>query len=427
MLKSTLNLCLLFFGASIIFGATAVPAAPPIPSSTTTSIIASAPFQHTPIILKASELLPAALIQGANYRISENVQNDGLINTYQIDTNQGFYFVESNAMLLERINELRALEKMNELERKGIFKKSLVNGVKAPLTLAGDIVNSPVKTTKDVAKGTGEFFSDLGRSIFSRDPYQANALKVVLGYDATTRKYAFEFLINPYTRFAPVEERLGEIAKASVAGGILPRAAMSAIGGPVGTSLALSSTARSMKLLVRDNPPGELRKINQKRLTAMGVSADLSNALLDNYHYDPETATILIGELETMKGVKGIKNFIAAATLAATPNRAYLYEITARMMANYHRLVARVVTLGMVGGLPYLINQEGMVVLPLPVDYIFWTRPVAAKLQAIDNALTKLPGLRGKEIWIGGMIEELAGNEFARRGWKLVQRVNPPK
>jgi len=397
--------------------AAAPPPATPVPPP--------APFQSTPIQLKASELLPAAVIQGPNYKIAEIVQNDGAINTYQINTDNGFFFVESNVVLLERINELRALVLMEKLKRSKVFKDSLVSGVKAPVKLAGDLVTSPVKTVTNVVKGTGSFVSNLGRSIFSSDPHQDNVVKVALGYDATKRKYAFEFMINPYSSYEPVLDRLSEISQASVAGGILPRAAMAAVGGPVATGLRISSTARSMKLLVRDNAPGKLRKINLEKMQAMGISAEVANAFLDNYNYDPETTTILVGELETMRGVKGRKYFIAAAALAGSPARAQLYRATARMMADYHRLVAPGQFMGMISGLPFLTTRAGILVLPLPTDYIFWTRQVAAKLQVVDNGISRLQGIRGKTLWLGGRIENRAGREFARRGWKLVQNVIP--
>ena len=381
-------------------------------------------FQQTPILLKASELLPANLIKGDNYRIAETVQNDGVINTYQLDTDDGFIFVESTAELLVRINELKALAKMNEMERSGVFKDSLISGVKAPVKLAGNLVTSPIQSSKDIVKGTGGFISNVGRSIFSRDPHQDNVLKVALGYDATKRKFAYEFLINPYSDYDPVVLRLGTISKAAVTGGILPRAAMVAIGGTVGTALGLSATAKSMKLLVRDNPPGALRKINKNKLIAMKVEPELIEIFLDNYNYDPETKTILVGELESMEGVQGRNFFIAAATLASEETSALLYRATAQMMAAYHRLVAPAVHIGTISGRPFLKNRDDMIVLPLPVDYIFWTETVAAKLQAFENGLTRIKDVKGKEMWISGKVEHNAGTQFANRGWKIIQDVN---
>ncbi len=387
--------------------------------------LAASPFQQTPIMLKTADLLPASLIKGDNYRIAETVQNDGVINTYQLDTDDGFIFVESTAELLVRINELKALAKMNEMERKGVFKDSLVSGVKAPVKLAGDLVTSPVESTKNIAKGTGGFISDVGRSIFSRDPHQDNVLKVALGYDATKRKFAYEFMINPYSDYDPVVLRLGTISKAAVTGGILPRAAMTAVGGTVATALGLSATAQGMKMLVRDNPPGALRKINKNKLIEMKVSPELIEVFLDNYNYDPETKTILVGELESMKGVEGRNFFIAAASLASEETSALLYQVTAQMMAEYHRLVAPAVHIGTISGRPFLKNKDDMIVLPLPVDYIFWTKAVAGKLQTIENGLTRIKDVKGKEMWISGKVEHNTRTQFANRGWKIVQDVNP--
>jgi len=360
-----------------------------------TSALAAAPFQPTPIMLKASHILPASLLAGENYRVEERVQNDGVINTYQLSTTSGIVFVESTTELMIRVNELQALMRMNEMERKGVFKDSLVAGVKAPVKLAGDLVTKPIESGKNIVKGTGSFISNVGRSIFSRDPHQDNVLKVALGYDTLKRKFAFEFLINPYSDYNPVVERLGEISRAALAGGILPRAAMMAVPGPAGTALSLSATAKGMKELVRDNPPGALRKINQEKLVKMGIEPELIEVFLDNHNYDPETQTILVGELDSMKGVQGRNFFIAAASLASEKTSALFYQATAQMMAGYHRLVAPAAHIGTIGGRPFIMNNTGILILPLPVDYIFWK------------------------------IDEHAGAQFAARHWKIFQDANP--
>ena len=66
-------------------------------------------FQTVPITMKASEQVPKNLLKGPNYRIEANVKNDGFINTYQLTTNYGPLKVEGTSLLMERINELKAL------------------------------------------------------------------------------------------------------------------------------------------------------------------------------------------------------------------------------------------------------------------------------------------------------------------------------
>ena len=66
--------------------------------------------------------------------------------------------------------------------------------------------------------------------------------------------------------------RLGEVANASVAGGLAPRAAMAVVDSRVETALSVTGTTEGLRKLVRDNPPGELVKINRAKLAGMGIS-----------------------------------------------------------------------------------------------------------------------------------------------------------
>ncbi|RUM92054.1 MAG: hypothetical protein DSZ23_01075 [Thermodesulfatator sp.] len=384
-------------------------------------------FHEPPIILKIRDILPANLCRGSNYVIMDKVQNDGIINVYDIQTSYGMTRIESTPALLIRINELKAIEKMEQMKQTSVFKEALVSGVKAPVKLAGDVLKAPVETAGKVAVGTGNFLSNVARSIFSSDPHQDNVLKVAVGYDAAKRKFAYEFQINPYTDYDPVVEQLGEISRAAVAGGIVPRVAMQAVGGPAGTALGLTATAKSMKKLVRDNAPAELEKINRKKLLEMGVSQDLCDAFLENYKFDPETTTILVGELYSMKGVQGRDLFIAVAALAETGTRALMYRIMAGMMAKYHSSYARARRIGLASGIPYLVNDANVAVFQLPLDYVFWTRHVAAKLSDIDKDLHNLTGIRAKEMWLSGKMDTDAQRQFSRRGWTVVQDVIPLK
>jgi len=117
-----------------------------------------------------------------------------------------------------------------------------------------------------------------------------------LGCDVAKRKFAFEFGIDPYTDCDPVADRLGEIARAAVAGGIAAKAAMGAIDGKVLLAMRISGTAYGMMQLVCDNPPGKLREINREKLQIMGVAEPLIDAFLDNYRCNPHEETLLVGE-----------------------------------------------------------------------------------------------------------------------------------
>ena len=384
---------------------------------------ASQDYRHTPINLHAKDILPKALPKGENYKIADEVKNDGLINTYRLTTDYGPLTVESTAKLMIRITELKALKGMEELDRKGVFKDSVVEGVKAPVKGVTDLVTSPVETSKDIVKGTGQFLSNVGRSILSDDPDQDNVLKVALGYDVAKRKFAFEFGIDPYSSYSPAMDRLGQIARAAVAGGLAPKAAMSAIDSDFGTALRISSTAKGMKELVRDNPPVELQKINRKKLEQMGVSPDLAQAFLNNYRYNPQEETLLVGELESMKGVKGRDVFISVANLAVEESVALHYRLVAQMMAGYHTNVSPAAQIQNINGMLHLRRKDGVLAFLAPVDFVFWTKEIDRKLNTIENSIKKMGGASGKELWITGEIEKTARDMFEAMGWKVIENA----
>ena len=376
-------------------------------------------YREVPVLLGADSVLPVDWRQGDNYLVAEEVENDGLFNRYSLKTDYGRETIETSAALLMRIQELKALKAMLEMERQQVFGDSLKSAAKAPFKGAAALVTSPIETSKGIAKGTGRFFSNLGYSIFSGDPDQDNALKVALGYDAVKRQFAYEFGIDPYTDYEPLVDRLGEIARAAVAGGITPRAALAAIGSPVATGIGLTATAESMRQLVRDNPPAELRKINRAKLQGMGVGDDLADAFLDNYNFNPQEKTLLVGALDAMSQVEGRDAAILDASLAQDRSEARFDRLKAQMMAGYAAKVDAGVEVLNVGGTVGLLGKGGKLVLLAPVDYVSWTEGVAEKLMILDRNVAKRGDLSGKELWITGKIDAEARTHLEAAGWKV--------
>lgn len=380
-------------------------------------------YQEVPIILSAKDILPIEWRQGDNFQVAEEVENDGLLNRYTIQSDYGRDTVESTAALLIRILEIRALKMMEEMEDQKVFGDSLLAAAKAPYKGVVALVTSPVETGKNIAKGTGGFFSNLGHAIFSGDPDQDNALKVALGYDAVKRQYAYEFRIDPYTDYEPLVDRLGQISRASVAGGILPRAALAAVGTPLTTGIGLTATAEGMRQLVRDNPPGKLRELNLKTLERMGVGQVLAETLLDNYSFNPQEETMLIGALEAMPKAKGREAFILKASLARDKNIARYDRLMAQMMEGYYTRVNAEVQMVNVGGTVGLKRKGATLVLLAPIDYIFWTKGVEDKLVALNHAIDKTGGFTGKELWITGRIDPEALTHFETEGWAVKENA----
>lgn len=380
-------------------------------------------YANIPVILDMKDVGPKDIHDGKNYLIEPRVYNDGAINLYQLDTDYGPMNAESDALLRIRVTELNSMLIMEEMDRKKVFGDALVAGVKAPFQGAKALVTAPVETSKAIAKGTGQFFSNIGSAMFSDDPDQDNALKVAIGYDVAKRNFAYEFGINPYSTNEPVMARLGEIARAAVAGGITTKAAMAAADTDVMLAMRVTGTARNMQKLVRDNPPNKLTEINTEKLLKMKVPQEQVEVFLNNYNYDPYEETLLVGELETMGKVEHCAVFVSLVEKATTKRQAILYRHMAQMMAGYHRNIAPVSMLVNIAGVVTMQKKDGGLVVVTPVDYVFWTPKLEGKLKAFEETRSKL-NLEGSVEWmITGKLDSSVKQKFKAKGWKLSENA----
>lgn len=388
------------------------------------SVASDTKLQPLPIILKSKDVLEKDLLQGENYTINPSVMNDGLINTYHLTTDYGSFEMESTAGLMNRLNELNALRKMEALEQSGVFKDSLVEGVKAPISGVVDLVKSPIETTKGFISGTGKFLSNMGHAIVSDDPNQDNVLKVAIGYDAAKRAYAYEFGINPYSSYEPLINRLGQIARSAVAGGLVPRATLAVIDEDFATVMSISAFTKNIRKLLRDSSPSDLHKINKEKLEKLGIASPLAEDFLSNYSYDPQERTLLVAELERMADVQGLEVFIAAADTSTDRSVAFLYRLIAEMMAGYHTKVTPVERIADIGGTLFLQKMDDTLVMTIPVDFVFKTKEVAAKLDSFNKGIQAPDKVTGKELWIAGKIDKAALTMFETGGWKVTENAN---
>jgi hypothetical protein len=376
-------------------------------------------LQTPPIMLKVSDELSQYLISGPNYRVKQSVINDGLINTYNLTTDYGPLKVESKALLKERINELKALQHMEKLKGTKAFKKALIEGAKAPIRTAKGLVTEPVETVSGIATGIGRWFSDVKRSVVSDDPHQESVVKTALGYSSVKRKFAYEYSIDPYTSYEPVQNRLSEISQAAFAGGISTKVAFGAIKKSAGAVLRISGTADTMRKLVRDKSPAELEDINGNKLRVMGVSNSVIQYFLKNPHYSPQETTLLVGALDSMRNVTGRDVFISAAAIAQEDSVARFMRLRSEMMASYNASVTSASKIIDINGTPFLITKKGAIVGLFPLDYVAWTGALFKKEKAVSEFIENARGITGKELWVTGRIDPVARRALESRGWEL--------
>lgn len=382
-------------------------------------------FQSIPIILKATEVIPRQLLRDHNYTVKEKITNDGVVSTYELETVYGPLMVENTVLLMKRIHELRALHKMEELQDSDVFAGAAKGAATGTFYTAKNLVVDPIGTVSEVGSGIGRFFKRISSGTLSNDPFQASTLASALGQVAMKRELAYKFGVDPYSSYRPLQETLDALAWTATHGSLTVKAffsVLAVIPGGIAAVASLTSTADSLRSLVRDKTPSELQEINAGKLSAMGVSDSIAKIFLGNSSYNPSEQTLLVGELANIKAAKDRVMFIVAACYAKSEETAILMRVMAQLMGFYNERVEPIQGFIKADSLPLFEKVDGTVVAILPHDHLAWTQRFANMERTISDAIRRMSGIKGKELLVIGVIEPKARRFLEKRGWKVKEK-----
>ena len=399
--------------------------APVLLVSMTGTGLAETQTYEAPPTFRAADILAPDIVSGPHHKIAEAVENDGVLNRYQVETPQGPLTVIGTDRLMIRLREVDALQQMEEVKRSDVFLEALKNSAKAPLELAKGLVTDTGQTVSDVGEGVGDFFNSVGHSLFgSPSEEEAGAIETVVGYDAIKRKFAYEFGVDPYTNYEALQERLIELSRAALLGGITTKVAFAAIPNRAASiTLRATSFSEGMRKLVRDKSPAELKQINAEKLAEMGVDDSVAELFLDHPHYSPTKKTYIVNALDQMTGAADRGIFLKRAALAPDEQMAFLMQRMAELMLSYHTTVAPAKRMVPAGRLVFLQRADGVAVGVVPLDHIIWRQTTAQRIAEMGEALDGLEGITGKELWVEGTVSQLFRENLTSQGWVVQEKA----
>src|SRR6266498_5270894 len=202
-------------------------------------------FESLPV-LSASKILPPELLAGPNHHVQERVVNDGLLNTYTIDSKFGQFKAVSTALLRERIQEINAMAQMDKLKGTKEYGTAVKESALSAMVAAKDMVFQPVSTLKTAASGVAVAFRRAGDSMFGakRSDAEDSRFKNLIGFSNYKREYAYDLGVDVYSRNEVLQDRLNEISWVGWAGGLTVSAAMAAVPGGAGIAMTAIGTTR---------------------------------------------------------------------------------------------------------------------------------------------------------------------------------------
>lgn len=387
------------------------------------SIAAEAPGGYEkPTPRKASAILPPEILSGPNHRVRDAVLSDGFLDIFTIDTKWGPLEAVSRAQLKQYVAELDAVARLARLQGSDEFAAGIADaagGVASGLT---SLVSDPAGSMSGAVTGVGSVFGRAREALASegaKGAQEDSAIANLVGFSKTKREYAYAFGVDVYSRNPVLQEHLDAVAKTAFAGNITTKLALAAVPGGAGAAITGSGTTHVLDEAFRDLPPLELRKRNREKLKAMGVSDDVADLYVKNGTLTPREQTLIVEALAGMTGTADRAAFIKHAVSTDNADMAYFRYRQAQMYAAYHRQIAPLARFITVGEVAVGQQQDGVIVFCAPLDRLFWTGNIGAFAKLFESELARIPGAKGKELWLGGTLSPSAGKALGAIGWTV--------
>ena len=363
----------------------------------------------------AKEFISEAEMRGVLHSVRPMAENDGLNNTYFIETPAGVEAVSGTATLLTRIREIYALDHLRGLSKTEEFRKAFAKSAGAKLESVAGAVRDPIGTIKNVPKGASRFFGRVGEGLKggkSREE-SGGALAGITGVNKAKAQLAAKLGINPYTTNEELQRELTSTAQAMAGGGLLVSAATSLASGGAGAALSVVGVNQSLQDTLINSTPEDLRIVNRQKLMALGATRTQADEFLMHPWYSPWHETIITDALANI-GVDPTA-FLAYACEALTPEDAFYFQRLAQILLRYHTSKAPLRSIRIENGVVCALDRDGLLIVPLSCDYGIWAERAARRTEEFATFAKSNSSIAGLALWVDGKVSVRLGEELAAR------------
>lgn len=367
--------------------------------------------------LDAATLAPAALLNGQGYTVDGSVPVVGYMGQFTLRAPAGTFSANGTEMLAIRVAELSQIAKLSQLSQSGVFADALAASAMKTGAAIEQAAMNPIQTISGIPAGIGRFFdsasTDLARATESSDTsaqQTADAAMNALGLNKAKRRIAQQVGADPYTTNPVLAKQLNDLGQAAFTGGVSLDVALAV--STAGVATAISTTA-SVSNLVWEKSPEDVRTINQQKLAAIGVDANVVQAFVTNRWFTPTLSVPFVQRLSQLTMAKGRAGVVALASTAASEGEARFVLNTVGMARQVNAGGDPVVALDVVGRIVTIRTRSGRAVVPAPVDYVVWTEPVRGFIER------RLFTARRREVLVTGIASPLTRDGLRAAGWGL--------
>lgn len=401
---------------------------------------------------RSDQLLQPALLSGPSWQIDPAVPVRGYLAQFRLATDFGYLQVEGRSELLERIHEIEVIEQLAAISRSSAFANAVGHASKDIAKTIARIGTHPIETVKSIPGGLLRSLRSKWRDLReqtakARD--QANEelredddapgigpqsptpqaresdwwlqsqqttgklAKRWIGFTAARRTLAQRMAVDPYSRNALLNRELDRLAWASLVGDKSLSAAIDTMAPGTRETIGVS---RQIDDVVWQLDPLALGRMQRERMTALCGDDPMIAKAMHVGALSPTQWQRAVDTLEALR-IDRCGDLLDLIALTETDAEArYLVRVLELLEA--HRAVGVSVELAVAGRM-LVARIDDTLVVPMPVDVLSWTAPIA---DLFDD-----PALRTakREMWLDGEATMRAQRELTRRGFGL--RLDLPR
>lgn len=377
---------------------------------------------EAPPRFKASALVAADVLKGPHHTVQEAVTTDGFYHEFQIASDFGQLEAVGLSQLTTRLNEVRALAALDEVSKSQVFLASAGGAVLDVAKSTARVATDPVGTARGIGSGAKRMGVNLGRraqravssvgndtaSAAPKENAAEGTANSVLGVTSAMRQWARKVGADPYTTNPVLFQALKDIGRIDAAASIVTKVVL-----PIP---AIVSTSASVGDLVWGKDPEELRKINEGRLKALGVSPADAKRFFENRGYTLTSQTRFITALDAVKA-KGLVDYVSAAADASGEREALFFVESAEMLQRAH--TAAPVSAVLEDSRALVGRQGNRAVMLLPLDYVTSTAQTREVMSEVTGRAKKEFSAARLEAKLTGRTSDRVRAELTGLGWIL--------
>ncbi|MEY4668753.1 MAG: hypothetical protein RL518_1452 [Pseudomonadota bacterium] len=408
-----------------------------------------------PAVLQVKDVLPEALIKGPFHEVDSRVSNDGYFNEFRVRSKFGNFTVEGQQFLELRIGELNALNELDQLSSSKVIGDAVYEGGKATVLAPVNVVKKVANTVSDPdkmydtvkavpegaekvfswayrqAKGAARGVSDLvtGDSETSSQDVSDGTTSTLqagksfglkfIGYTSRERELFRKLQVNPYSSNQVLQDEVVRVAGLGTAVGFAFRF-VPGLGllGQLSTFNRWYGRAEQLSLY---EDPDVIKEKNKAELRALEVPDEMIEQFQSSKVYNPWTRRFVTASMTALgPTVAGRALFIKAA-LQAKNEPSTLYFVS---VAEYFEKVQKETPLKKIVSSLYIpagVTKKGVLIVPLSVDYLYWTKEVAGIFDDFRDRVTKEESFSSVEMRIRGRVSRQARTALEALGAKVFE------